>query len=181
VGTQQVGPAISTARADEPKFDWKKLNFDSPLIYVAGLKGEALEKVLAAAGLIDAQFVIAGEIARTPKNVIATPYSPQIKLLGRATAFVTSGGAASVMESVAAGVPMLVCPQAGEEFVTAEFVKKTKNGTVANLAKDDAAEKLRGLLDPASGQLRPAARLKDAYSVRDGAKTAAELIAKLAG
>lgn len=180
-GVQQVGPAIASARADEPKFDWKKINHDLPLIYIAGIKGAALEKIVTAAGLIDAQFVISGEVARTPKNVVAAPFAPQLKLLARATAFVTSGGAASVMEAVAAGVPMLVCPQAGEDFVMAEFVRKAKNGIVADPARDDVSEKLRALLEPESALIRPAARLKDAYAMRDGAKVAAELIAKIAG
>ncbi len=179
-GVQQVGPAISTARGDEPKFDWKKINHDLPLVYVAGITGEPLAKLVASAGLIDAQFVISGEVARTPKNVLATPFAPQLKLLARATAFVTNGGAASVMEAISAGVPMLVCPQSSEDFVTAEFVRKAKNGLVAK-AGEDLTEKLKALLEPESALIRPAARLKDAYAMRDGAKVAADIIAKIAG
>lgn len=178
-GTQQVGPAISAQRGEETKFDWKKVNYDAPLVYAAGLSGESLEKLSDAAGSIDAQFVVAGQ-ARPSKNVIAVPFAPQLKLLGRASVFVTSGGAASVMEAVAAGVPMLVCPTSGEEFVHAEFVRKAKNGLVAK-AGDDLGEKLRVLMEAESACIKPAARLKDAFGMRDGAKAAAELIAKLAG
>lgn len=178
--TQQVGPAISAQRGEDVKFDWKKVNYDAPLVYAAGLRGDTLEKLVAAAGLIDAQFVIAGEIARTPKNVITTANAPQLKLLGRASVFVTSGGGSSLMEAIAAGVPMLVHPEAGEDFIHAEFVRKAKNGLVANVS-DDLGEKLRALLEAESACIKPAARLKDAYGMRDGAKAAAELIAKLAG
>ena len=178
-GTQQVGPAISAQRGDDARFDWKKVNYDAQLVYVGGLSGEPLQKLIDAAGSIDVQFVVAGQ-ARTPSNVITAPFAPQLKLLGRASVFVTSGGAASVMEAVAAGVPMLVCPSSGEEYVHAEFVRKAKNGLTANPG-DDLAEKLRALLEPESACIKPAARLKDAYGMRDGAKAAAELIAKLAG
>lgn len=179
-GVHQIGPAIAAQRGEDVKFDWKRVNYDAPLVYAAGVHGETLEKLVVAAGLIDAQFVIAGEIARTPKNVLAAPFVPQLKLLGRASVFVTSGGAASVMEAVAAGVPMLVCPQAGEDFIHAEFVRKAKNGIVL-AAGEDVGPRLRELLEPESACIKPAARLKDAYGMRDGAKVAAELIAKWAG
>ena len=180
-GVHQVGPAISNARGDEAKFDWKRLNHDLPLVYIAGIGGEPLARLVAAAGMLEAQFVISGEAAHTPKNVMAAPFAPQLKLLARASAFVTNGGAASIMEAVTAGVPMLVCPKSGEDFLHAAFVHKAKNGIVADVSSNDAAEKLRALLEPESALIRPAARLKDAYGMRDGAKVAAELIAKIAG
>ncbi|MBV6514465.1 MAG: Oleandomycin glycosyltransferase [Planctomycetes bacterium] len=135
------------------------------------------------------QLVIsAGELAATdwarglPKNCLAVPYAPQLRLLERASLFITHGGANSVMEALWAGVPMLVSPQCNDQFINAEFVRRARNGVVFDLAAPEVGavtSQVQALLDPEAPQLRPAARLKEAYRARDGAAKAAELVARV--
>lgn len=193
--TQQVGASIPmAARGDEPKFDWKKVNYEAPLIYVSfgsqiSWQPEIFGKLAQAASGLPVQVVIsAGDLADTdwaeslPKNCLAVKYAPQMKLLERASGFVTHGGANSVMEALYCGVPMLVSPQCNDQFINAEFVRKARNGITFDLREatvENVSEKLQQLIDQDAPFLKPAARLKEAYRARDGAKRAAELVAQL--
>ncbi|HRJ79313.1 MAG TPA: glycosyltransferase, partial [Planctomycetota bacterium] len=95
--TQQVGPSIPPqARGDEPRFDWKRLDFERPLIYASfgsqiSWQPEIFGKLARACENLPVQLVIsAGELAATdwarglPKNCLAVPYAPQLRLLERA-------------------------------------------------------------------------------------------------
>lgn len=193
--TQQVGPSIPPqARGDEPRFDWKRLDFERPLIYASfgsqiSWQPEIFGKLARACENLPVQLVIsAGELAATdwarglPKNCLAVPYAPQLRLLERASLFITHGGANSVMEALWAGVPMLVSPQCNDQFINAEFVRRARNGVVFDLAAPEVGavtSQVQALLDPEAPQLRPAARLKEAYRARDGAAKAAELVARV--
>ncbi|MBH9665472.1 glycosyltransferase, partial [Burkholderia multivorans] len=59
--------------------------------------------VLSVGELVDADLLPADDA-----RVIAVRYVPQLALLRRTHAFVSHGGANSVMESLACGVPMLL-------------------------------------------------------------------------
>ncbi|RJQ79753.1 hypothetical protein D5S17_09990 [Pseudonocardiaceae bacterium YIM PH 21723] len=60
-----------------------------------------------------------GELGRMPENVLASPWIPQAGLLRRASALLTHAGMNSVLESLHAGVPMLVAPRSREQRITA--------------------------------------------------------------
>ncbi|WP_195576561.1 macrolide family glycosyltransferase [Paenibacillus sp. 1001270B_150601_E10] len=63
-----------------------------------------------------------------PDNFIVRPYVPQLKLLGRADAFITHGGANSIYESLCSAVPMIVLPQVFDEFMGALMVERSGTG-----------------------------------------------------
>ncbi|MCK2238658.1 MULTISPECIES: nucleotide disphospho-sugar-binding domain-containing protein [unclassified Crossiella] len=60
-----------------------------------------------------------GELGWLPDNVIARRRLPQRAVLAHTEVFVTHAGMNSVLESLAAGVPMVVTPRAGDQKGTA--------------------------------------------------------------
>lgn len=63
-----------------------------------------------------------------PNNIEIYPYVDQLDVLARSDVFVTHAGTGSVMESMDAGVPMVVVPQYPEQVVTAHRVEELKAG-----------------------------------------------------
>ncbi|MBM3734237.1 MAG: glycosyltransferase family 1 protein [Acidobacteria bacterium] len=107
-------------------------------------------------------------------------YAPQMRLLRNAHAFITHGGANSVMEAIACGVPMLVSPMCNDQFHQAWFVERAGIGRVDDLrhaSADRIAEHLGFLLSDAGLQQRLAPITKS-YQ-RDGAREAARLITEM--
>lgn len=80
-----------------------------------------------------------------PPDVLALPYAPQLALLRRASAMISHGGANSVMESLAHGVPLLVSPICNDQPHNARFVAAAGAGRECDLATVSAAE-LRPIL-----------------------------------
>jgi MGT family glycosyltransferase len=70
-----------------------------------------------------------------PPNAVVRRHVPQLDALARAQVFVTHGGMNSTMESVMAGVPMVVVPQQPEQGVTADRVTELELGV--HLEPDD--------------------------------------------
>ena len=54
-----------------------------------------------------------------PANVRVMPFVPQMEVLSRASVFVTHGGMNSANEGLWCGVPMVVVPQRGDQFLVA--------------------------------------------------------------
>lgn len=69
-------------------------------------------------------------------------YAPQLEILKKASLFITHGGANSVMESLTAGVPMLISPICNDQDHQAYFVEKSGVGKKISL-KDARAEDIR--------------------------------------
>ena len=123
-----------------------------PLVYVsfgsqAYHQPRRLGVVLECAREIDARFVIAmGELADSPlarsapANVRVTPFAPQVELLGRAAAIVTHGGANSVHEALAHGVPLVVSPICNDQPHNAALVAAAGCGRIVDLASASAGE-----------------------------------------
>ena len=82
--------------------------------------------VLAAADRVDADFVLLrGPRRRTlPANVRLTGWLPLVKALPLATALVHHGGAGGLLEALAAGVPQLAVPGAGDRRYNAELLAR---------------------------------------------------------
>ncbi len=108
-------------------------------------------------------------------------YAPQLPLLQQARAFVTHGGANSVMEAIAMGVPMLVSPMCNDQYHQAWFVERAGIGRVEDLVRapvDRIVEHLAALLGDAALVKRMGA-VSETYNV-SGALATARLIERLA-
>ena len=57
-----------------------------------------------------------GTLGPIPENFIVRSFVPQIEILRRSAAFVTHGGMNSVQEALYYGVPLVVAPQAADQF-----------------------------------------------------------------
>lgn len=125
---------------DEPTdFPFEELD-DRPLIYIAfgtilhnlselyqicfDALGDSKYQVVMSLG-IQTDLSSLGPI---PDNFIVRSYVPQLKLLNRADAFITHGGANSIYESLCNVVPMIVMPQVFDEFMGALMVERSEAG-----------------------------------------------------
>jgi UDP:flavonoid glycosyltransferase YjiC (YdhE family) len=181
-GVELVGPSLPRgARGDEAPFDWSWRD-KSTLVYMS--LGSQIyhqprwfERVIDALARLPVQGLLAvGDLSFTlPPNLRAVPYAPQLEALRRAGAFITHGGANSVMEALAAGVPMLLAPLCNDQFHQGAFVSAAGVGRVVDLGSADIAASLASL-----EALRPRVAEVAASYATDGATRAAELILKLA-
>ena len=142
-------------------------------VVVAASRGQPWRLVLAMGGLAGAM--------RVPADVLALDYAPQLALLARARVMVTHGGANSVMEALAHGVPLLVSPICNDQPHNARFVAEAGAGVTCDLARasvDEVRAQLASLC--AEGPARAAARrIADSYRAAGGAATVADAIAGL--
>jgi UDP:flavonoid glycosyltransferase YjiC (YdhE family) len=197
--THLVGPSVPPGRrGDEPAFPWKQLRPDGRIVYAAfgsvhtreGLK-DIVTPLRQAARQLDAQLVLSSEALTDgdrpgagPDDVLVVPYAPQPRLLERVGAFVTHGGANSVMEAVYAGTPLLVVPLSGDQPWQARFVEQ--RGVGIHLARscfdrERCADALARLL-PAGSPFRARAwQVRQSYRKQNGAREAANWLLRLAG
>lgn len=195
--THLVGPATPPApRGDESAFPWERLD-GRPLVYVAfgsvhtKLVLETLNDAIGrAAAALDVQLVVSSEALSEralppgwPADALILRYVPQPALLARAAAFVTHGGANSVMEGLACGVPLLVVPLSSDQPWQAELVTRAGVGesmTRAEATPERVAAALARLIAP-DGELRKRARaVAESYAKADGAREAARRVLELA-
>jgi MGT family glycosyltransferase len=175
-------------------FPWERLG-TKPVVYVSfgsqiSWQPELFRTITEAAAPLGVTVVLsAGELADTdysrslPGDVVAVPYVPQRQLLTRAAAFVSHGGANSVMEAMTAGVPMLLLPVCNDQPIQAHFLTKAGAGLVLEprtLTVEDCRTALRKLLEPGTPLRQKVAAIAASYQAHDGAKEAAEHIAGLA-
>ncbi|QAT88886.1 glycosyl transferase family protein [Corallococcus coralloides] len=192
--TLLVGPSIPPeARGDEVPFPWERLG-DKPVLYVSfgsqiSYQPELFRLIAEAAKPFGVTLVLcAGELADTdfpstlPGDVVAVRYTPQRQVLERAAAFISHGGANSVMEAMTAGVPMLLLPVCNDQPVQAHFLEKAGAGLARDprtLTVESCREAIAQLLAPESPMRDRVAEISRSYRAHDGAKTAAERIAGL--
>jgi MGT family glycosyltransferase len=184
-GVVLAGPSRSRGpRGDELDFPWNQLDHDRPFVYVS-LGSQVFHQPRIFAALIEAArgepyslVISAGDLAASlaAPGVCAVPYAPQLALLPRAAAMVTHGGANSVMEALALGVPLLVTPICNDQPHNAHFVARSGAGIELDLQSASVAEcraALRSLV-AAGSHREAAARVAASYAARDGAAIAAE-------
>lgn len=143
------------------------------------------EVVIAASRGQPWQLVLAmGDLARTfaaPPDVRTVAYAPQLALLPRARAFVSHGGANSVMEALAHGVPSLVSPICNDQPHNARFVVEAGAGVACDLSRagvDEVRHHLAALCSDGE-QRRRARRIADSYRAAGGARAAVEAVLRL--
>jgi UDP:flavonoid glycosyltransferase YjiC (YdhE family) len=201
--TYLVGPSIPPGRrGDEPPFPWDQLRRDKPIVYAAfgsvhtkaGLN-DIVTPMCDAAARIGAQLVVSSEALaalvadESPEanagrgDVLIVAYAPQLQLLERVDAFVTHGGANSVMEAMYAGIPLLVVPLSSDQPWQAQFVEQRRVGIRLDRTRFDQKQCSDALvrLVRADSEFRANANLvKESYRKQNGAKEAAKLILSLA-
>jgi zeaxanthin glucosyltransferase len=194
--TWLVGPTIAPRpRGDETAFPFDRIPEDKPLVYASfgsvhtRLSGDGvIDALVAATAKLGATLVISSEAVAAragelPDHTIATPYIPQLEMLARADAFVTHGGANSVMEGMYFGVPLLVIPLASDQPMQADLVARAGAGIAVereNLTTDSAFAALSRLLDRDDPIRHAVARIQKSYQANDGARRAAEIVEQAA-
>jgi len=142
-------------------------------VVVEASRGQPWQLVLAMGGLAAAM--------RLPPDVRAIDYAPQLGLLARARAMISHGGANSVMEALAYGVPLLVSPICNDQPHNARFVAAAGAGITCDLATarpDEVRAHLAALC--ADGPHRAAARrIAAGYEAAGGARRVASAIEAL--
>jgi zeaxanthin glucosyltransferase len=196
--THLVGPSIPPGRrGDEPPFPWEELRRDKPIVYAAfgsvhtkaGLQ-DIVTPLCKAASQAGAQLVLSSEalaagdrLSPCSGDVLVVPYAPQPRLLDRVDAFVTHGGANSVMEAMYAGTPLLVVPLSSDQPWQAQFVEERRVGIRLDRNRFDSercAEALARLLREGSDFRTNARQVRESYRKQNGAKEAANLLLRLA-
>ena len=168
---------------------------ERPLVY-ASFGSQAyhqpvqLRTVLEAARAVDARFVVAmGELAcsplgrSAPANVEVVAFAPQVALLAEARVAITHGGANSVHEGLAHGVPLLVSPICNDQHHNAELVAAAGAGRVVDLTSaspERVASSLRALLDENAPERRAARSIAQSYAGAGGAARIAQLVLEVA-
>ncbi len=67
-------------------------------------------------------------------------YAPQLKILPKASLFITHGGANSVMEALASGTPIWLSPMCNDQFHQAHYIQKKSIGWVQDISLLDVSE-----------------------------------------
>jgi MGT family glycosyltransferase len=172
-------------RSDDPAA--VELPTDRPLVYCSlgslqGNRPSLFRAMTSACAELGARAVVAhggllGEAAARalPGQPIAAAYWPQPLILPRCKAALLHGGFNTVLDALAAGVPMAVRPLAFEQPGTAARVARTGAGIVVSGRHRQMRAALRSLLeDPAYGQA--AASMAQEMAKLGGAPLAADLI-----
>jgi MGT family glycosyltransferase len=142
--------------------------------------------LFAAAREVDARFVIAmGELAASelareaPANVEPVAFAPQVALLRDARLAITHGGANSVHEALALGVPLLVSPICNDQPHNAALVAARGAGRVLDLAHAEPraiAAAVRALLAADAPERHVAAGIARSYAAAGGAARIADVV-----
>jgi UDP:flavonoid glycosyltransferase YjiC (YdhE family) len=187
-GVRLVGPSLGGRRAGAVP-DLLDRPLDRPLVYAsfgsqAWFQPARFDKLIAAASDLGVALLAAmGDLAaayprhRLPAHVVCVDHVAQLAVLERADAIVTHGGANSVMEALASGVPALVSPICNDQPHNAFFL--AERGAAVTLDLDTATVRqvtgaLARTLDDADVRSNVAA-LAESYRVADGARGAADL------
>lgn len=143
--------------------DWLLTPGDRPRVLVSRstLKGpndgDPGPAVIAAAAQVDAEFVLVRPATTRglPPNVRTVERVPLSELLPHAAAFIHHAGAGSLLGGLAAGIPQLVTPGAGDRRHNAELLAKRGAGLAVEAKAITAADLTRLVSDDA---LRTAAQ-----------------------
>ncbi len=147
IGPLMDPPPPTAPRGERPvvyvcfgtSFNARKEQFE---VVVEGLAEEPIDVLISTGdGRITAQ-----DLAPLPDNVALRDFVPARDMLARADLHVTHGGCNSVHETLLAGVPMLLMPQAYDQFPLAQRVEDLGAGRKAEEDPASVREGVRYLL-----------------------------------
>jgi len=180
-----VGPSLGGTRGGD-KVDLEFAN-GRPIVFAsfgteAYYQPARFDKLFAAAGSLPIAIVAAmGPLAEEYEDsqwVRCVPYVDQIGLLPRCAVALTHGGASTVMECCAFGVPQLIAPIFNDHPHNARLVTRAGCGLTIDLetcSVPDLVAALEQLL--ADGEQRAAAKeVATAYITQPGSRAAADLV-----
>lgn len=90
------------------------------------------------------------QLGPVPANARLLPWVPHDRVLPRCAVFVNHGGTGGVMKSLVAGIPMLVLPQAANQFISALRVRSSGAGRFllpVQVTPDAVRREVRRLLE----------------------------------
>jgi len=113
-----------------------------------------------------------------PAGVRVVAYAPQLALLRRARAMISHGGANSVMEALAHGVPLMISPICNDQPHNARFVAQAGAGVVCDLSRASVEEvQARLAMLCGEGEVRETVRrISRAYAEAGGAAKVADAV-----
>jgi MGT family glycosyltransferase len=132
-----VGSSVSLSRKVD--FDWSAIG-PGPLIYVSlgtvfNNHPEFFRACIDALSDFPYQVVMPvgsrfdqSALGPPPGNIVVCGYAPQSELLKRAALVICHGGPNTVEESLRAGAPMLLYPQAGDQFPLSGWIEQLGAG-----------------------------------------------------
>jgi MGT family glycosyltransferase len=146
-----VGPSIPDGRDNAIDFPFTELT-GAPLVYISlgttfNAAPEFYRACVEAFGGTPWQIVLSTggadpELPTIPANCMIRRFVPQLKLLERASVFITHGGMNSANEGLWQGVPLVVVPQRGDQYLVAGRVAELGAGRCV-LPQNATAERLR--------------------------------------
>jgi MGT family glycosyltransferase len=142
-----VGPSIPPARDASIEFPFDRLD-GRPLVYIslgttfhnapafyracfAGLGGGPWQVVLSTGGE-------SLDLGAPPENFLVRQFVPQLTLIERSAAFVTHGGMNSANEGLYFGVPLVVVPQRGDQYLVGARIQEVGAGLAISPGNVDA-------------------------------------------
>ncbi len=183
-----VGP-LRRVRAMAVDFPWHRLD-GRPLVYASlGTLQNSREAVFrcfveACQGL-DVQVVVSHggglskrQVAALPGQPLVVPYAPQEELLARGALTLTHAGLNTVLDSIAAGVPLVAVPLTFEQPAIARRVEWTGAGRSMRLSTLNSRRLhhvIRAVLAQPSYR-KQARRLSDAIRASGGVVRAANIV-----
>lgn len=187
-----TGPFTAAVPSPQAPFPWELLN-GKPLVYAcfgtAQNRNRRLYHALAAAlAGLDVQVVLslggadASELPEAlPENMLIVPYAPQTQILERAALMITHAGMNSVLECLAAGVPMVAVPISHDQPGVAARIEWSGTGVRIAAPECDAA-RLRRAIETVlkENSYRDAAhRFRRIIAEGDGVRRAARIIERV--
>lgn len=127
------------------------------------------------------QYTDIGALGSPPSNVLVADHVPQLEILARAAVFVSHAGMNSTMESLHAGVPMVLLPQMIEQRANARRVVRHGAGVLLPPAPtpDDIRDAVTNVLTRAD-MAAAVHRLRAAVRDSGGQAEAADALQKFA-
>lgn len=191
---KRIGPSLPPGeRGDECEFPWKYLDDKVPVIYTylgsqtfyqpgimrtlfEAVKDKQVQLVCSVCEMYDTLTL---EIV--PKNVLLLKNVPQLNILPAMAGMICHGGASSVMEAIANGVPLLVTPFYDDQTHQAYFVDKAGIGKREDLSKLDPNECWRAIqfILESPRVKESMEKIQFSYKKHDGAHEAAKLLNRM--
>jgi MGT family glycosyltransferase len=180
-----VGPCLEF-RPNAPDFPFEQLD-GHPLVFVSlgtiyGDRPGFLRQLIQELSDAPWQVILSTDqnleqLGPLPNNFLVRPFVPQIEILQRAAAFLSHGGMNSVQEALYFGVPLVLSPQAADQFWISSRVEELGAGIVLSQRPETGAIRAaltRVISQP--GYAAAACRIAESLRAGGGAPQAASEI-----